>query len=164
MGRSPRRQRPVHTFNSKLVVPSASQQARRDRLTSTAILAWSDRQKVAWHYIAPGKPVQNAFIEKVQRPSTRRAAERNLVPLTAACSRRARYLALGLQCRARAFEPWLANAVSLRRSPAVSVRATGRDALAIRGLRALSGCVGPRKYVQSPQDSGSPWMKSWRSR
>src|SRR5215471_1036019 len=31
-------------------------------LTSTAILAWSDRQKVAWHYIAPGKPVQNAFI------------------------------------------------------------------------------------------------------
>ena len=33
------------------------------RRTSTAILAWSDRQKVAWHYIAPGKPVQNAFIE-----------------------------------------------------------------------------------------------------
>jgi putative transposase len=32
-------------------------------LTSTAILAWSDRQKIAWHYIAPGKPVQNAFIE-----------------------------------------------------------------------------------------------------
>jgi len=32
-------------------------------LTSTAILAWSDRQNVAWHYIAPGKPVQNAFIE-----------------------------------------------------------------------------------------------------
>src|SRR5262249_18107117 len=32
-------------------------------LTSTAILAWSDRQKVVWHYIAQGKPVQNAFIE-----------------------------------------------------------------------------------------------------
>ena len=32
-------------------------------LTSNAILAWSDRRKVAWHYIAPGKPVQNAFIE-----------------------------------------------------------------------------------------------------
>ena len=32
-------------------------------LTSTAILAWSDRHKVAWHYIAPGKPVQNAFVE-----------------------------------------------------------------------------------------------------
>ena len=32
-------------------------------LTSNAILAWSDRHRVAWHYIAPGKPVQNAFIE-----------------------------------------------------------------------------------------------------
>jgi transposase InsO family protein len=32
-------------------------------LASTAILAWSDRQKVAWHYITPGKPVENAFIE-----------------------------------------------------------------------------------------------------
>ena len=32
-------------------------------LTSNAILAWSDRQKIAWYYIAPGKPVQNAFIE-----------------------------------------------------------------------------------------------------
>ena len=32
-------------------------------LTSTAILCWADDNKVAWHYIAPGKPVQNAFIE-----------------------------------------------------------------------------------------------------
>jgi transposase InsO family protein len=32
-------------------------------LTSTAILAWSDRQRIGWHYIAPGKPVQNAFVE-----------------------------------------------------------------------------------------------------
>jgi len=32
-------------------------------LTSTAILKWSQTAKVAWHYIAPGKPTQNAFIE-----------------------------------------------------------------------------------------------------
>lgn len=32
-------------------------------LTSTAILVWSECNKVAWHYIAPGKPTQNAFIE-----------------------------------------------------------------------------------------------------
>jgi putative transposase len=32
-------------------------------LTSNAILAWADRTKVNWHYIAPGKPMQNAFIE-----------------------------------------------------------------------------------------------------
>ena len=32
-------------------------------LTSNAILRWSDQTQVDWHYIAPGKPTQNAFVE-----------------------------------------------------------------------------------------------------
>jgi putative transposase len=32
-------------------------------LTSNAILQWADDHKVNWHYIAPGKPVQKAFVE-----------------------------------------------------------------------------------------------------
>lgn len=32
-------------------------------LTSTAILCWCQETRVEWHYIAPGKPTQNAFIE-----------------------------------------------------------------------------------------------------
>ena len=32
-------------------------------LTSNAILTWADQSRIAWHYIAPGKPMQNAFIE-----------------------------------------------------------------------------------------------------
>lgn len=32
-------------------------------LTSNAILAWADQARVDWHYIAPGKPMQNGFIE-----------------------------------------------------------------------------------------------------
>jgi putative transposase len=31
--------------------------------TSNAILRWADDEKVAWHYIAPGKPARNAFAE-----------------------------------------------------------------------------------------------------
>lgn len=32
-------------------------------LTSMAILRWCQESRVEWHYIAPGKPTQNAFIE-----------------------------------------------------------------------------------------------------
>ena len=32
-------------------------------LTSKAILNWTDTRGVDWHYIAPGKPQQNAFVE-----------------------------------------------------------------------------------------------------
>lgn len=31
--------------------------------TSNAILAWSKDHQIDWHYIAPGKPMQNGFIE-----------------------------------------------------------------------------------------------------
>ena len=32
-------------------------------MTSQAVLRWANRSGVAWHYIAPGKPQQNAFVE-----------------------------------------------------------------------------------------------------
>ena len=31
--------------------------------TSNAILRWSKEHQVEWHYIAPGKPMQNGYIE-----------------------------------------------------------------------------------------------------
>jgi putative transposase len=34
-------------------------------LTSHAILRWQQERGVGWHYIAPGKPVQNAFVESL---------------------------------------------------------------------------------------------------
>ena len=32
-------------------------------MTSRAILEWTNRTGLAWHYIAPGKPQQNGFVE-----------------------------------------------------------------------------------------------------
>jgi putative transposase len=32
-------------------------------LTSVAVLRWCQQVHVEWHYIAPGKPTQNAFVE-----------------------------------------------------------------------------------------------------
>src|SRR4030095_4822274 len=34
-----------------------------NEFTSNAILAWSKDHRVEWHYIAPGKPMQNGFCE-----------------------------------------------------------------------------------------------------
>jgi putative transposase len=31
--------------------------------TSNAILSWASEHRISWHYIAPGKPMQNGFIE-----------------------------------------------------------------------------------------------------
>jgi putative transposase len=43
--------------------PSAITSDNGTELTSNAILAWADEQRVAWQYIQPGKPQQNAFSE-----------------------------------------------------------------------------------------------------
>jgi transposase InsO family protein len=34
-------------------------------LTSRAILQWQEDHGVEWHYIAPGKPMQNGFVESL---------------------------------------------------------------------------------------------------
>ena len=36
---------------------------QRHRTDRTTVLAWTQQRGVDWHYIAPGKPTQNAFIE-----------------------------------------------------------------------------------------------------
>ena len=38
-------------------------------LTSNAILSWADQTKVGWHYIAPGKPQQNGYNERLASPA-----------------------------------------------------------------------------------------------
>ena len=35
----------------------------RTELTSNAILRWCSEHRIDWHYIAPGKPMQNGFVE-----------------------------------------------------------------------------------------------------
>ena len=34
-------------------------------LTSRAILQWQEDNRIEWHYIAPGKPTQNGFVERL---------------------------------------------------------------------------------------------------
>ena len=88
-------------------------------LTSNAILQWADDHKVNWHYIAPGKPVQNAFVESFIGRLRDELLQRNPVPLACAHPRRARRLAGRLQQRPTALAARLDEPSRLRRSTAV---------------------------------------------
>jgi putative transposase len=58
--------RVVRELNTLIAVRSRPAMCLSDNgteLTGTAILRWSQETRIAWHYIAPGKPQQNAFIE-----------------------------------------------------------------------------------------------------
>ena len=48
-------------------------------LTSTAVLRWAIG-RLDWHYIEPGKPVQNAFVESFNSQLARRMSQRARVP------------------------------------------------------------------------------------
>lgn len=37
-------------------------------LTSNAMLKWQEDRQVEWHYIAPGKPMQNGFFSQAEKP------------------------------------------------------------------------------------------------
>jgi putative transposase len=50
----------------QVVIASKSAPFRRcygTELTSNAILKWQEDRQVEWHYIVPGKPMQNGFVE-----------------------------------------------------------------------------------------------------
>jgi putative transposase len=46
-------------------LPSAIVSDNGTELTSHAILGWQQERRVGWHYIAPGKPMQNGFVESL---------------------------------------------------------------------------------------------------
>jgi putative transposase len=45
-------------------------------MTSRAMLEWTHRIGIDWHYIAPGKPQQNGFVESFKRQAAGRVPER----------------------------------------------------------------------------------------
>ena len=55
--------RELEAIVARRSLPTAIVSDNGTELTSNAILAWSDERSVAWEYIQPGKPVQNAVAE-----------------------------------------------------------------------------------------------------
>ncbi len=55
--------RELDTIVTRRGKPKACVSDNGTELTSMAILRWSQERQVDWHYIQPGKPQQNAFVE-----------------------------------------------------------------------------------------------------
>lgn len=79
-------------------------------LTSNAILTWADQSSVAWHYIAPGKPMQNAFIESFNG----RLRDELLNDLAGPGPRRTRMLARRLQRHASSLATRMESTIGVR--------------------------------------------------
>ena len=121
-------------------------------LTSNAILRWADDHKVAWHYIAPGKPVQNAFAEsfigRLRDELLNETLFRSL-----AHTRAVRSLACGLQPRAAPLAAQLDEPSHLRCRTAVRCAALHRRLRSAdrRHHRPTGHC--------RPSDSNRRWIK-----
>ena len=55
--------------------------------TSHAILKWADGMQIEWHYIAPGKPQQNGFVESFNGRLRDECLNEHLFPSLAAARR-----------------------------------------------------------------------------
>lgn len=76
-------------------------------LTSHAVLGWCQDTGGEWHYIAPGKPQQNGFVESFNGCLRDECLNEHLFPTLAAARRIIEaWLADGLQHRAPAQQPW----------------------------------------------------------
>jgi len=111
-------------------------------LTSNAILSWADQTKVGWHYIAPGKPMQNAFVESFNGRLRDEFLNETLFTSQVGPSGAGR-LAARLQPCAAAFADRLACARGLRRE---LLTAIGPRRCASQWLRASARCSNCAKW------------------
>ncbi len=83
-------------------------------LNSRAVLEWQNATGVNWHYIAPGKLTQSAFIEALNARLRDEFLNEEAFTMPGRCSAKAGPLALRLQHRPAAF--------SIGQSPAIARR------------------------------------------
>jgi putative transposase len=81
--------------------------------TSNSILGWAIDHQIEWHYIAPGKPMQNGFVESFNRPDARRTPQRDPVHRSRSHPPDHRRMGRRLQHGTAALRAWLPNARGL---------------------------------------------------
>jgi len=107
--------------------------------TGMAILRWSQETRVEWHYIAPGKPQQNALL-RASTDGCATSCSTRPIHLSRLCARGSSDLERRLQHHQAAQRARQLAASDLCQTQR-SRHATGRDAALHRGLRAPSRCT-----------------------
>ncbi len=121
--------------------------------TSNTVLGWSGEAKVDWHYIAPGKPTHNGFVESFNGRMRDELLNESL------------FLSLG---HARTIvADWIDDYETARPHPRSATpprlpslpnsTATGSSAPCSRRLRSAARCS-TRAHAQQPPVSGPSWM------
>jgi putative transposase len=100
--------------NATLKRPTCGVSDKGSELTSNAALRWAEENGVGWQYIQARQADPERLRRERHRTPSRRAPERDALPLAAAGPCHARRLASGLHRRPPALEPRLARARRLR--------------------------------------------------
>jgi transposase InsO family protein len=118
-------------------------------LTSNAVLRWAAEQGIEWHYIAPGKPMQNGFVESFNGRMRDECLNEHVFTTLAEARRiveawRIDYNTVRPHGRLGRLPPAVIRRYTQTR------RATGRDAALDRGLRAP-----PRRTINHQSKRGT---------
>jgi len=127
--------------------------------TSMAILRWSQDRGIDWQYIAPGKPIQNAFIESFNGSFGDECLKRDAVLVTGASRRTDRRMEGGLQHSSTTLLAGQHHAQRVRQE--VGIEKTGR----------LGPNINPRTLLKTGGNLGSgqdasvvrPWGRSQKT-
>ena len=123
--------------------------------TSNAMLAWAQDNKIVWHFIAPGKPMQNGFCESFNgRMRDELLNESLFFGLDHARTRIADWVDDYNQ-PASAFGAGLSHAGGLRRQPHRNMRSAAQP----RPAPPIACCSTRARRRKIRRDSNRRWMK-----
>ncbi len=124
--------------------------------TSNAILGWADAAQVESHYIAPGKPMQNAFIQSFNGRLRDELLNETLFSALSQDQNGPGQVAIRLQWITPPLRPRLADPFRLRRH---LPPAAGSAAAPDQKLRARSRRSPGRQAQTQPSEQTQSWIK-----
>jgi hypothetical protein len=122
--------------------------------TCNAMLAWTQAAGVSWHFIAPGKPMQNGVCEAFNGRMRGRVSQRDHLLRPRPCPRRHRQRGRQLQSATAALIARLSHSCGLRRHTNRNGRSAAQPRPAPPIVRCSVGIIAPI----STNDSGFNWM------